>query len=114
MPLKPCSSPGCPELAPLRQRYCLKHGANNNWQITQAHRSHAESQRTSTGRWRKLRAVILQRDNHLCQVCLAAGTLTPAREADHIIPVAQGGTDDSDNLQSICRACHRIKTAREH
>lgn len=63
--------------------------------------------------WRKLRARVLGRDAGLCQPCLKAGRLTLAREVDHIISKAAGGTDEVENLQSICLACHRTKTARE-
>ena len=32
---------------------------------------------------------------------------------DHIIPKAEGGTDDESNLQSLCKPCHAAKTDRE-
>jgi 5-methylcytosine-specific restriction endonuclease McrA len=32
---------------------------------------------------------------------------------DHITPKAEGGTDDHDNLQSICTECHDAKTQAE-
>jgi 5-methylcytosine-specific restriction protein A len=41
------------------------------------------------------------------------GRPTPAKEVDHIIPKAQDGEDDFDNLQSICTECHKAKTKRE-
>ena len=63
--------------------------------------------------WQKLRARILARDMHLCQPCERAGKTTPAREVDHIVPKAKGGTDDPDNLEAICIPCHRAKTERE-
>ena len=55
----------------------------------------------------------MQRDKGLCQNCLRHGRVTPATEVDHIVPVAQGGTDDLTNLEAICTSCHREKTARE-
>ena len=64
-------------------------------------------------RWDKLRQVVLARDMHLCQLCLAEGRPTPARQVDHIIPKAKGGTDDLTNLQGICPEHHRAKTERE-
>jgi len=34
-------------------------------------------------------------------------------ELDHIVNVAQGGTDDEVNLQSLCVPCHKKKTSQE-
>ena len=62
--------------------------------------------------WRLLRMKTLHRDNFRCQNidCGKAGRL----EVDHIIPLAQGGRDDPDNLQTLCRSCHMEKTAQEN
>ena len=76
---------------------------------------HRES-RQSRGygrQWEKARAAAMRRDMHLCQPCKRAGRITVATECDHIVPKAKGGTDDHDNLQAICTACHKDKTARE-
>lgn len=63
--------------------------------------------------WSKRRKVVLQRDGYLCQRCKRAGRITAANIVDHIIPKAEGGTDDYDNLQVICNKCHQLKTAEE-
>lgn len=63
--------------------------------------------------WKRTRMQILQRDNYLCQECLKAGRYVTATDVDHIVPLAQGGTDRADNLQSLCHDCHKAKTARE-
>jgi 5-methylcytosine-specific restriction protein A len=34
-------------------------------------------------------------------------------EADHIIPLHQGGTHHEDNLQILCLICHKAKTKEE-
>jgi len=34
-----------------------------------------------------------------------------ATDVDHIVPKVHGGTDDTSNLQSLCAAHHRLKTA---
>jgi hypothetical protein len=37
----------------------------------------------------------------------------PAREVHHIKPLSHGGTNESDNLMSLCTPCHSEITARE-
>ena len=63
--------------------------------------------------WKALRKRVMDRDKWLCQPCLAGGRVTPATECDHVLPKAQGGTDDETNLQAICGPCHQAKTERE-
>jgi 5-methylcytosine-specific restriction protein A len=60
--------------------------------------------------WRKLRDEILARDNYTCQCC---GRVGGRLELDHIVNVAQGGTDDKSNLQILCHTCHKTKTQSE-
>lgn len=60
--------------------------------------------------WRRIRDAILLRDKYTCQQCGHIGT---DLEVDHIVNVAQGGTDDDCNLQSLCIPCHKVKTATE-
>ena len=63
--------------------------------------------------WDRLRDTILKRDGYLCQMCKVAKRVTSANHVDHIKPKADGGTDDPDNLQALCKACHADKTAGE-
>lgn len=69
--------------------------------------------------WDKRRARILDRDHGLCQACFKIGKITPVGDrpysawCDHIIPKAEGGTDDDENLQTLCRSCHKSKTDAE-
>lgn len=60
--------------------------------------------------WRKLKDKILARDNYTCQSC---GRVGGRLELDHIINVAQGGTNNQDNLQILCHDCHKQKTQTE-
>ncbi|MFW4112699.1 HNH endonuclease, partial [Klebsiella pneumoniae] len=41
------------------------------------------------------------------------GRAVAAKTVDHIKAKAHGGTDDDSNLESICYACHKSKTAVE-
>lgn len=61
-------------------------------------------------RWKRIRAQTLQSEP-LCRLCLAGGKTVPATVVDHIVPLADGGTHDSGNLQPLCKRCHdAIKT----
>ena len=102
---KPCSYPGCGMLT--TNRYCHKHKKDNsNYRHTLS-----STQRGYGAAWRKLREHVFRRDSKLCQNCLKEGRITEATVVDHIKPKAIGGTDDMDNLQSLCRKCHDHKTA---
>jgi 5-methylcytosine-specific restriction protein A len=62
--------------------------------------------------WQRLRAVVLGREP-LCRPCSQRGKTTAATQVDHVTPKARGGTDDDQNLQPICAACHAAKTRDE-
>ena len=63
--------------------------------------------------WTKLRLVIIARDLGLCQECKRQGRVTPFRYVDHIIPKAEGGTDDETNLECQCSEHGESKTLAE-
>jgi 5-methylcytosine-specific restriction enzyme A len=63
--------------------------------------------------WVKLRKRILERDKYLCQPCRRQQRIVPARQVDHVLPKAKGGTDDPANLQAICDPCHLAKSAED-
>lgn len=60
--------------------------------------------------WRRIKAQVHERDLYTCQQC---GRVTMELECDHIVNQAQGGTDDLNNLQSLCKDCHSKKTQTE-
>ena len=47
----------------------------------------------------------------LDRLCVKCGL--PAQEADHILPIALGGSHDRQNLQPLCRDCHKAKTTND-
>jgi len=57
------------------------------------------------------RANIYARDDHSCQYC---GDVFPTAELtfDHVVPVAQGGRKDWENIVSCCISCNRRKGGR--
>ena len=44
--------------------------------------------------------------------CVKCGS-TKNLQIDHILPLANGGTNDEDNLQALCKECHFEKTKEE-
>lgn len=77
--------------------------------------------------WRMARRFIWERDGGRCVLCGAKVPLHGGRywdslswsmvdrgapaEIDHIIEVADGGTDAPSNLRTLCHDCHAAKTA---
>jgi len=57
------------------------------------------------------RANIYARDNHTCQYC---NEMLPMAELtfDHVVPVAQGGRKDWENIVTCCVTCNRRKGGR--
>lgn len=53
--------------------------------------------------WSSRREAILNRDNYTCQVC---GKTHTRLEVHHIIFRSQGGTDEENNLITLCKECH--------
>lgn len=116
-PLRPCKHIGCRELT--RDGYCQQHVV-----IVKQHdldkRKKYDKQRPSyhgwysNKRWRVLRMHWL-RCNPLCAICQQDDKLTPATVVDHIIS-HKGNISmfyDTTNLQSLCKRCHDVKTAKE-
>ncbi|UQE75802.1 HNH endonuclease [Gordonia sp. PP30] len=68
--------------------------------------------RTSTPAWRKIRRQAIIRDGNACTRCGADGRQVQLF-CDHIIPVAEGGTDTLDNATMLCGPCHQPKTRSE-
>ena len=60
----------------------------------------------------KLRAMTLQRDNYICQMCLEVYCESKL-ECDHIITLIDGGEDNTSNTQTLCKPCHNLKTNSE-
>lgn len=57
----------------------------------------------------RIRYEVLERDGYACQYC---GAKAPAvtLHVDHIVPVADGGTDDLSNLVTACEYCNLGKS----
>ena len=58
-----------------------------------------------------IRHEVFVRDNYKCVECGASKEDIPL-EIDHIISIAQGGTDEMSNLQTLCKTCNLTKSSR--
>lgn len=113
-PPRPCRAKLCRNTTRERHGYCPDHAREaSGWE--RHHKGKSSTARGYGARWRRLRALVLERDRYLCQCeeCQRLGRVRPAGEVDHVTPKAQGGTDAPDNLRAIARDCHRRKTQAE-
>ncbi|RTR01950.1 HNH endonuclease [Halomonas nitroreducens] len=111
-PAQPCRERLCRQLTRERHGYCKEHERlQTGWARHQESKS--ASQRGYGSRWRKLRQLVMERDRWLCQACRRKGRATPAAVVDHIVNKAEGGSDSPDNLEALCRLCHKAKTQQE-
>lgn len=60
------------------------------------------------GTYKANRLYVLQRDGYTCNYCGNEATT-----ADHVVPVANGGTDDVSNLVAACVSCNSSKGKKE-
>ena len=71
------------------------------------------TKRITGSTWMTTRRRILLRDGYACQCC---GIVRADNEIDHRVPLEQGGSNDDDNLQTLCGGpdgCHARKTRSE-
>ena len=61
---------------------------------------------------KKTRFDVFKRDGFQCSYCGTHPPETVLLEVDHIHPVAEGGTNEIDNLVTACWDCNRGKGAR--
>ena len=60
--------------------------------------------------WEALRQQVLERDDYVCVYCNGANG--EATTVDHVVPKAQGGTDELSNLVAACLKCNARKGAQ--
>lgn len=60
----------------------------------------------------RLRHEVLKRDNYKCIEC-GKGKDETVLHIDHIKPVSQGGSDELENLQTLCQACNLAKSNKK-
>ena len=64
---------------------------------------------SSNSNWNVLRTAVFKRDNYSCKSCSGKDNLT----VDHIVQLSCGGTNNLENLQTLCKYCHEKKDNRK-
>ena len=103
---RPCTQAGCGALVHDGSGRCGKH-PRAAWA-----KAPTPTKRITGRRLQALRAEMFA-TQPLCVLCEAQGKVTLATQRDHIIPLAEGGSDDPDNVQPLCLACHDEKSKTE-
>lgn len=106
---RPCRYSGCAELADVSTGYCERHLKLVQSQYNRFGRT-PEAKKRYGYRWKKIRAAFLARQP-LCEMCRQEGRYTDATEVHHVKPLAEGGTNDFENLMALCKPCHSRITA---
>lgn len=60
---------------------------------------------------KSIRHEVFKRDGYKCCECSKTKNES-SLEIDHILPISRGGSDELDNLQTLCSACNRSKSNR--
>lgn len=69
----------------------------------------------SAGGTAELRARIRSQAGNRCGYCLAHQDYVPwTLEIEHIVPLAEGGSNNEDNLWLACHTCNLYKGAKTH
>lgn len=58
-----------------------------------------------------VRTAVLKRDNY---TCVNSGRTGGELHVHHIVPRNEGGTNNLDNLVTLCERCHSVQDAKGH
>ncbi len=133
-----CRYPGCHAMAAYPAHYCQEHyeheaeylAKRQRWARAHAqayeHKYNTQTRNRTEGKreqynfyrtkqWQDLRRMVLNRDSFLCRYCQQQGMVRPGNTVDHTIPYEFDPSlaTSSDNLVTVCRECHRLKTQWE-
>ena len=103
---KPCNYPGCISL--VTERFCSNHKQQHNKEYDRYSRETSIVKFYHSAAWKRVRQLVLIRDNYLCQHCLNNNSITPADMVHHIEEVKQDWNKrlELSNLISLCNSCH--------
>ena len=112
MPKKLCNQIGCSNIIAYEARWCTAHQRDNSRAEQAKFYDRTKRDKTNnkfyqSSQWKKLRLIQLNREP-LCEICQSIGEIV-----DHKQEISDGGCATClENLQTLCKVCHNIKTAR--
>lgn len=76
-------------------------------------RSGSSRPELSKSQWQRKRKAVRDRDGDCCRSCGASGNWAKL-SVHHLLPASLGGTDEMENLLTLCATCHPVyeKAAR--
>lgn len=89
----------------LNKRYCCGHDYLLGDEIVIVHNRKKNKKKYRRKIEEETRINVLKRDKEKCVICGNNSRL----HIHHKIPVSDGGTDDLDNLETLCDLCHAEK-----
>lgn len=105
-PMHPCSVPGCPNLT--YGRFCEKHTKEDNRNYETYQRD--KDVKVKYGRnWKLIRDKYME-THPFCERCFKNGVLVKAEHVHHKVPLNDGGSNEVENLEALCKPCH----SKEH
>ena len=120
MPKKICNTPGCNNLIPMSERYCISHKiekvASQNKNYNRFRRNKKHQVFYDSKEWKQARITAMQRTGGLCEECLKFDLVIKADVVDHIIPISKDFEKrlKQSNLMPLCHSHHNKKTAKEN
>ena len=101
-PKRPCNYPGCARLTD--GRYCEEHARTARKFYERYARGYDTHERYGRA-WQRIRTRYIAA-HPLCEKCAETGRYVKAALVHHVKPIADGGTNDEENLMSLCVSCH--------
>ena len=112
-----CTEPGCSNLVHDGKSKCTEHRQQQQSRQSKQYAAREENKESTafynSRSWRNL-SINHRKKQPLCMHCLEHNITKPADVVDHIDEIRDAWSKrfDTNNLESLCHACHNSKTAR--
>lgn len=102
----------CREWATHSGRCAMHHADYNARRSIKSHAKRRAAIARGNNAAAKLRRAVRKAVSGQCAICLRL-FLPSQVDIDHRIPLAKGGEDVDENVQILCKHCHKAKTAMD-